>query len=178
MSHSSRMPDDTPERCPVCGSSLRFDPSGAPGDAICPNCGSVLRSDESLLRRDPEAWVPNAVLGDLHASNKSDAIRQIVARLTALEFINTSCEEEIVRLLLGREELGSTGIGNGVAVPHAKHASVDQSVIAMAISREGIDFNSLDNQSVNVIFLLISPVDRPGEHLRALKRISRYIKTQ
>ena len=68
----------------------------------------------------------------------------------------------IVDAILKREELGSTGIGRGVAVPHTKHASVHELVGAVAVSEEGVDFDSLDGEKVHLLFLLISPPDRPG----------------
>ena len=65
-----------------------------------------------------------------------------------------------------REELGSTGIGRGVAVPHTKHPSVDRLIGTVGVSQEGIDFQSLDGEKVHLFFLLVSPPDRPGDHLR------------
>jgi PTS system fructose-specific IIA component/PTS system nitrogen regulatory IIA component len=75
-----------------------------------------------------------------------------------------------------REELGSTGIGRGIAVPHTKHASVSQPVGTVGISRGGVDFQSLDGEKVQLFFLLISPPDRPGDHLRALENISKQLQ--
>jgi len=74
--------------------------------------------------------------------------------------------------------LGSTGIGRGVAVPHTKHASVDRLVGTVGVSSEGVDFNSLDGDKVQLFFLLISPPDRPGDHLRALENISRQLRDE
>ena len=81
--------------------------------------------------------------------------------------------EGIIKAILKREELGSTGIGRGVAVPHTKHASVDRLTGTVGVSAEGVDFDSLDGEKVNLFFLLISPPDRPGDHLRSLgKRVA------
>ena len=85
-------------------------------------------------------------------------------------------EFRIVTAILKREELGSTGIGRGVAVPHTKHPSVDRLVGSVAISSEGVNFDSLDGEQVQLLFLLISPPDRPGDHLRALENISRQLR--
>src|SRR5262249_10233279 len=82
----------------------------------------------------------------------------------------------IVRAIMKREELGSTGIGRGVAVPHTKHPSVSQLLGTVAVSQSGVDFDSLDGEKVQLFFLLISPPDRPGEHLRALENISRQLR--
>ena len=84
--------------------------------------------------------------------------------------------ESIVAAILKREELGSTGIGRGVAVPHTKHPAVDKLVGTVAISDEGVDFDSLDGEKVHLLFLLISPPDRPGDRLRALENISRQLR--
>ena len=81
-----------------------------------------------------------------------------------------------MKAILKREELGSTGIGRGVAVPHTKHPSVDRLVGNVAISGGGVDFDSLDGEKVHLFFLLISPPDRPGDHLRALENISRQLR--
>ncbi len=75
-----------------------------------------------------------------------------------------------------REDLGSTGIGMAIAVPHTKHLSVEKMVGTVAISRSGLDFASIDREPVHVIFMLISPPDRPGDHLRALERISQHLR--
>ena len=82
----------------------------------------------------------------------------------------------IVAAIMKREELGSTGIGRGVAVPHTKHASVERLVGTVGVSSEGVDFNSLDGDKVHLLFLLVSPPDRPGDHLRALENISRQLR--
>ena len=87
-------------------------------------------------------------------------------------------EEGIVTAILKREELGSTGIGNGVAVPHTKHASVSKLVAAIALVKDGVDFQSLDGGRVQILFLLVSPPDRPGDHLRGLENISRHLRNQ
>jgi PTS system fructose-specific IIA component/PTS system nitrogen regulatory IIA component len=78
--------------------------------------------------------------------------------------------------VMKREELGSTGIGRGVAVPHTKHSSVNRLIGTVGISREGVDFQSLDGEKVQILFLLVSPPDRPGDHLRALENISRQLR--
>ena len=75
-----------------------------------------------------------------------------------------------------REKLGSTGIGQGVAIPHGKSDSVESLVAALGVSKRGVDFESLDGEPVNLIFLLVAPPDSAGQHLKALARISRLLK--
>jgi nitrogen PTS system EIIA component len=122
--------------------------------------------------------VPKAILADLQVGSKEDAIRSMVGSLAKCGSINPDDESSIVDAVLKREELGSTGIGNGVAVPHTKHPSVDKLVSTVALVKDGIDFSSLDGESVYILFLLISPPDRPGDHLRGLENISRHLRNQ
>ncbi len=97
-------------------------------------------------------------------------------RLVAAGGVKAEEQEGIVQAVMKREELGSTGIGRGVAVPHTKHASVNRLIGTVGISRDGVDFNSLDGEKVQIFFLLVSPPDRPGDHLRALENISRQLR--
>jgi fructose-specific phosphotransferase system IIA component len=118
----------------------------------------------------------DAIRAELTAEDKEAVIREMVQSLVTAGKIETGEAENIVKAILKREELGSTGIGRGVAVPHAKHPSVDRLVGTVAVSHEGVDFNSLDGERVQLFFLLISPPDRPGDHLRALENISRQLR--
>jgi PTS system fructose-specific IIA component/PTS system nitrogen regulatory IIA component len=123
-----------------------------------------------------EFVVENAIIPDLKASSKDEAIREMVAGLRSAGRIANDLDSQIVAAILKREELGSTGIGRGVAVPHTKHPSVDSLICTVAISRDGLNFASLDGEDVYILFLLISPPDRPGDHLRGLETITRHLK--
>ncbi len=120
--------------------------------------------------------VPNAIRAELTADDKEGVIREMVQALMDAGQVVEDEFESIVQAILKREELGSTGIGRGVAVPHTKHPSVSRLVGNVAISEKGIDFDSLDGEKVQLFFLLISPPDRPGDHLRALENISRQLR--
>lgn len=122
--------------------------------------------------------VTEAIVHDLKVSSKEEAIRAMVKSLIAAGNINADEEESIINKLLEREKLGSTGIGNGVAVPHTKHPSVDDLVATVAIAKDGVEFDSLDGMPVYILFLLISPPDRSGDHLRGLENISRHLRNQ
>ena len=119
---------------------------------------------------------PEAIRAELVAVDKEGAIREMVQPLLDSGKIDADEFESIVKAILKREELGSTGIGRGVAVPHTKHPSVDRLVGTVAVSSKGVDFASLDGEKVQLFFLLISPLDRPGDHLRALENISRQLR--
>ena len=120
--------------------------------------------------------VRDAILCDLQAVDKVGAIRELAQAMGAVGAIADGALDNIVQAVLKREELGSTGIGRGVAVPHTKHASVDRLAAGLAISRKGVEFGALDGEPVFVLFLVVSPEDQPGEHLRALEKISRQLK--
>lgn len=122
--------------------------------------------------------VPEAILADLQVESKTGAIRAMVEALKNSGAIKPEDESSIVDAVLKREELGSTGIGNGVAVPHTKHPSVDRLIATVALAKSGIDFASLDGEDVFILFLLVSPPDRPGDHLRGLENISRHLRNQ
>jgi len=125
-----------------------------------------------------EFVIKDAIVPNLKATTKEDVIREMVGSLKAKGAIKAEDEEEVIAAILKREELGSTGIGNGVAVPHTKHPAVDELVATVAVSKEGVDFASLDGESVHILFLLVSPLDRPGDHLRGLENISRHLRGQ
>jgi nitrogen PTS system EIIA component len=122
--------------------------------------------------------IREAIVPSLKSTSKQDVIREIVSSLAATGAIKPADEESVVAAILKREELGSTGIGNGVAVPHTKHPAVERLSAAVAISRQGVDFASLDGEDVFILFLLVSPPDRPGDHLRGLENISRHLRSQ
>lgn len=122
--------------------------------------------------------VADAILPELAANAKESAIKSMVASLKDAGGIRAEDEEGIVAAIMKREELGSTGIGNGVAVPHTKHASVTKLIATVALANGGVDFASLDGEPVHILFLLVSPPDKPGDHLRALESISRHLRNQ
>lgn len=117
-----------------------------------------------------------AIIPSLTADSKEEVIREMVKMLADVGKIPAGEYESIVKAIMKREELGSTGIGRGIAVPHTKHPSVNHLVGSVAVSQDGVDFSSLDGERVALFFLLISPPDRPGDHLRALENVSRQLR--
>lgn len=117
-----------------------------------------------------------AIRAEIAAYDKEGVISELVDSLVSAGAINGDEKDSIVQAIMKREELGSTGIGRGVAVPHTKHPSVAELVGTVGVSSEGVDFTSLDGEKVQLFFLLVSPPDRPGDHLRALENISRQLR--
>jgi mannitol/fructose-specific phosphotransferase system IIA component (Ntr-type) len=117
-----------------------------------------------------------SIQASLNSATKEMVIAELVDALVNAGSIQASDRDDIIKAIMKREELGSTGIGRGIAVPHTKHAGVDRLVGTVGVSQEGIDFESLDGQKAQLFFLLVSPPDRPGDHLRALENISRQLR--
>ncbi len=122
--------------------------------------------------------VRKAILVDLKATGKEEAIKEIVHSLRDAGSLAEADTDSVIRAILNREELGSTGIGQGVAVPHTRHPKVDRLIGTVALSRKGVEFAALDGEPVDILFLLVSPPNQPGDHLRALENISRHLKDE
>src|SRR5262249_58983173 len=122
--------------------------------------------------------IREAIIPELHATSKEGVIREMVGGVGSTGYFKGGETEDIVKAVLKRELLGSTGIGRGVAIPHTKHTSVERLVGSVALSRPGVAFDSLDGEPVHVLVLLISPQDRPGDHLRALEEVSRGLRAE
>src|SRR5947209_3807615 len=120
--------------------------------------------------------VREAIVPELSANSKDGVIREMIASLRAAGYFKGGEPEDIVKAILKRELLGSTGIGRGVAIPHTKHSTVERLIGTVAVSKQGVPFDSLDGEPVHVFVLLISPQDRPGDHLRALENVSRSLR--
>lgn len=117
-----------------------------------------------------------AVLADIKSTKKEDVIKELVDALIASFDIDKSYQNKLIEALMLRESLGSTAIGQGVAIPHAKCDCVNKLVAAFGLSKKGVDFDSLDGEPAYIFFLLVAPQDSAGPHLKALARISRLLK--
>src|SRR3954463_1751328 len=120
--------------------------------------------------------VASAIRADMAAADKASVLQELVSSLADAGAVRAEDAAGIVAAIMKREELGSTGIGRGVAVPHTKHPSVSKLIGTVGVSHHGVDFDSLDGEKVHLMFLLISPPDRPADHLRALENISRQLR--
>lgn len=118
---------------------------------------------------------PELIFPGLEATDAAALLRTLAERL--VEAGVGASSEEIYQKLLEREQLGSTGIGSGVAIPHCKLAGLDKVTLAIGIVRGGgIDFSAVDQKPVRLFFLVVSPGAAPAEHLQCLAAISRWVK--
>ena len=115
------------------------------------------------------------VLVDLDAKSKRQVLQKLAKRLA--EALNLD-KDSILRALLERERLGTTGIGDGLAIPHAKLAELDQVVGFFVRLREPVDFDALDDRPVDMVFCLLAPAGSGAEHLKALARVARVFRDE
>lgn len=122
--------------------------------------------------------VRDAIIPSLIAADREGVIREMVRGLHAAGYFQTGDIEDVVKAVMRREQLGTTGIGKNIAIPHSRHAAVDRLIGTLALSQPGVPFESLDGEPVHVLVLLVSPQDRPGEHLRALETVVRTMRDE
>jgi PTS system nitrogen regulatory IIA component len=109
------------------------------------------------------------------AKTKAEALEELVNTLIKGGLKLDSAK--VIEVLQQRENLGSTGIGEGLAIPHGKISTLDEIVVAFGRSKKGVDFDSLDGKPVHIFFLLLAPENSVGQHLKALAKISKMLKT-
>ena len=110
---------------------------------------------------------------DLKATDKKGVMDELVKPIASAGGLD---HKELVRILMERERLGSTGIGGGIGIPHGKIKTLDSLVLGFGLSRKGVDFESMDGRPTHIFFLLITPENSTGLHLKLLARISRILK--
>lgn len=116
---------------------------------------------------------PNAIVPALKVNGKKQAIQELAAKAAKLSGQN---ERVIFETLMQREKLGSTGVGNGIAIPHGKLPKLERLFGLFARLDRGIDFEALDGQPVDLIFLLLAPEGAGADHLKALARVARLLR--
>jgi len=113
---------------------------------------------------------------NLKSETKKGVIAELVDLLIDSGKLEKKNKKKVIEVLMAREALGSTAIGQGIAIPHSKCDSVKNLVGCLGISKKGIDFDALDGESAYIFFLLVAPIDSAGPHLKALAKISRLFK--
>jgi nitrogen PTS system EIIA component len=124
--------------------------------------------------RISEFLSPQAVVADLAAQSKTEVLKELSVPLARANPALTP--DRLMVVLQDREKLGSTGIGEGVAIPHGKMTGLSQLVASFGVSRNGVDFEAIDGKKTHLFFALIAPENSAGVHLKALARISRLFK--
>lgn len=114
-----------------------------------------------------------AIVAELNATDKKGVLSELTASLAEASGVK---QEELLRVLLERERLGSTGIGGGIAIPHGKLKPLQSLLMGFGRSRKGVDFDAMDGKPTHIFFLLLAPEDSTGGHLKMLARISRLLK--
>ena len=122
-----------------------------------------------------DVLVKEAILVDLKAKDKIGILNELVAPAAQITGID---HNEMVRVLMERERLGSTGIGGGIGIPHGKLKRLDRLILGFGLSRKGVDFESMDNRPTHLFFLLITPENATDMHLKLLARVSRLLKKE
>jgi len=123
-----------------------------------------------------EILAPASVVAELGAQNKIEALKELIAALTAAH--PTVNQDDYLSILIERERLGSTGVGDGVAIPHGKIRSGKSVQAAFGRSSAGLQFDSIDDRPTHLFFLLMAPESAAGTHLKALAKISRMLKSE
>jgi nitrogen PTS system EIIA component len=119
---------------------------------------------------------PNAVVAELHGTTKAEVLREL-SELLAAAYPQTLRADRVLEVLAEREKLASTGIGEGVAIPHGKMPGLDRLYAAFGVSHAGVDFSSIDKQPTHLFFALVAPENSAGVHLKALARVSRLFRS-
>ena len=110
---------------------------------------------------------------DLKATDKKGILDELVAPIAKLA---GASHDDLVKVLLERERLGSTGIGGGIGIPHGKYKNLESLVLGFGLSRKGVNFESLDGRPTHIFFLLMTPENSAGIHLKLLAQISKLLR--
>jgi mannitol/fructose-specific phosphotransferase system IIA component (Ntr-type) len=119
---------------------------------------------------------PKCIVFPLKEKNKKEIIKELIDVLVENKKIKEKDKEEVFKCVMEREKLGSTGVGLGVAIPHGRTAAVDKIVGALGISKEGVEFETLDGEPVYFVFLILSPLEATSDYLRAISYVARMFK--
>lgn len=120
--------------------------------------------------------VSGALVPQLVAKTRDAVITELVEALIAAGAVEKGLKDALIAEIIDREKHGSTGFGKGVAVPHVKHAKIKKMVATIGVSATGVDFNALDKAPVYSVVLLVSPKDKPDDHLQAMENIFRNLQ--
>lgn len=121
---------------------------------------------------------PKLCITGLKSKRKADVLRELVLCMTDSKIFANFSEDDLFDSFMEREEVGSTGLGGGIAIPHTKLKGIDDFVVVAATSKKGVHFDATDNKKVHIFFALIGPSDKPKEYLQLLSKIARLLKNK
>ena len=116
----------------------------------------------------------DTIIPELTSRDKKGILEELAAPVASATGLR---QADLVRVLMEREQLGSTGIGEGIGIPHGKIAGLDRMVVGFGVSRKGVDFDSLDGRPAHIFFVLVTPEQSTGQHLKLLARLSKTLKS-
>lgn len=119
---------------------------------------------------------PDLIFPDLPATDRAEVLRALAGRVAEQGLVKNG--EDLFQKLWEREQLGSTGIGGGIAIPHCKLPGLAHGVVAVGLVPAGVDFGAADGKPVQVLFLVVSPSGSPAEHLQILAALSRWVRAE
>jgi nitrogen PTS system EIIA component len=122
-----------------------------------------------------DALHKDAILSELKSLDKKGVLEELVAPVSQISGIS---HDHLVRVLMDRERLGSTGIGSGIGIPHGKLKDLESLILGFGLSKKGVDFESMDGSPTHIFFLLVTPENSTGVHLKLLARISKILKNE
>ena len=165
-----------PIRCEICGASSQVDVSRPPGDSVCPVCGTFLWVDALVELTSLNGFVPDVRLSEVLALTRTEAIYGVVDGVAEELGWTGDQSSRLTCAILARESLGTTGIGRGIAIPHASADWIDRCVTVLAYLPVAVDFGAFDREPVHTIALVASPPDRRADSLLAIERFVRSLQ--
>jgi len=166
-----------PAGCRTYGNRTALDDQPSGGATLDPDCAMMRRLLRAVANRDLPFLDASPVELGSRITSKEEAIREMIRRLAAFGGLPEEEIQDILAAVLVRESLASTGIGLGVAIPHARHAAVKRVMGAIGWSTQGIEFDSIDGSPVRLVILLLSPPDGQAEHIRALSSVAQHLRS-
>jgi len=118
----------------------------------------------------------SCIIANIQGNTKREILFELVAPLKKANLVDDV--DSVIEIIMERERLGSTGIGDGVAIPHGKMKKIDAILCVAGCSKKGVDFDAVDSQPVHIFFLVLAPEDAASLHLKALSRISKILRDQ
>lgn len=167
-------PAGQPKNCPMCGHGRRRLPSQDPPQDPCPRCSGTPEL-ETMTESGRLTFVAS-ILPELQARSMDEALREIVGSLVVKRVLTERTGHSVLDSLSDHEPVISIELGCGIAIAYARDAGIDDVLGAFARSEVGLDSGNWNGNSVNLVFLVVSPASRPAEHLRALQAIAGYLK--